>query len=75
MTAHRAQGQTMERVIIDLAACRGTEAPYVMASRATSLDGLVILRDFEARRVQVPLSQDSRDEKRRIEVLRLRTLV
>ncbi|KAF8054605.1 hypothetical protein FPV67DRAFT_1391763, partial [Lyophyllum atratum] len=69
MTAHRAQGQTMERVIVDFASCRGTEAPYVMASRATSLEGLVVLRNFDAKKVQVPLSQDSRQENARIEVL------
>lgn len=32
MTAHKAQGQTMTRAIIDLASCRGTQAPYVMVS-------------------------------------------
>ncbi|KAF8068634.1 hypothetical protein FPV67DRAFT_1369331, partial [Lyophyllum atratum] len=73
MTSHRAQGQTMKHVIVDIASCRGTEAPYVMVSRATSLEGLIILRDFDAKKVKVRLSQDSRKEKKRIEVLRLRT--
>lgn len=35
MTTHKAQGQTMKRFIVDLANCVGTEAPYVMVSRAT----------------------------------------
>jgi len=43
MTAHCAQGQTMEHVIIDLQSCRGTEAPYVMISHVCSLEGLLIL--------------------------------
>jgi len=43
MTAHRAQEQTLDTVIIDLQSCRGTEAPYVMASHACSLNGLLIL--------------------------------
>ena len=33
MTAHKAQGLTLSRVIIDFASCRGTESAYVMASR------------------------------------------
>ena len=46
MTAHKAQGQSLPNVIIDLQSCRGTESPYVMVSRVTSLDGLLILRNF-----------------------------
>ena len=51
ITSHKAQGKTMERVIIDLAGCIGTEQPYVMVSRATSLNGVVVLRDFESRQI------------------------
>lgn len=43
MTVHHAQGQTMQCVIVDLKSCHGTESPYVMVSRATSLDGLLVL--------------------------------
>ena len=33
MTAHKAQGQTLNHIIIiDLESCKGTEAPYVMVS-------------------------------------------
>ncbi|KAG1839105.1 hypothetical protein DFJ58DRAFT_667927 [Suillus subalutaceus] len=46
MTTHKAQGQTMQRAIIDFEGCSGTEAPYVMLLRVTSLDGLLILRPF-----------------------------
>ena len=42
MTVHKAQGQTMRRVIVDLASCTGTEAPYVMVLRATSLQGVKV---------------------------------
>ena len=31
MTAHKAQGQTMARVVVDRAGCSGTEQLYVMA--------------------------------------------
>ncbi|KAI0267926.1 hypothetical protein BGY98DRAFT_938417 [Russula aff. rugulosa BPL654] len=33
MTAHKSQGQTIQKAIIDLATCHGTEPPYVMVSR------------------------------------------
>ena len=38
-------------MIVDLAGCTGTEPPYVMCSRATSLDGLAVLRDFNDREI------------------------
>ncbi|KAF5334229.1 hypothetical protein D9611_014313 [Ephemerocybe angulata] len=51
MTAHRAQGQTMENVIVDLQSCSSTESAYVMVSRATSLDGLFVLRHFAPEKI------------------------
>lgn len=71
MTAHRAQGQTMERVIVDLESCQGTEAPYVMVSRAKSLDGLLVLRPFKSTKIACALSQESRTEKKRLQILDL----
>ena len=47
MTAHKTQGQTMTRAIIDLTMCCGTQAPYVMVSQVTSLEGLLILHPFK----------------------------
>ena len=46
MTAHKAQGQTMKKVLVDfkLESCKGTESPYVMVSQVASLEGLLILR-------------------------------
>lgn len=71
VTAHRAQGQTMEQVIVDLESCRGTEAPYVMLSRASSLDGLLVLRPFQPQKITCWLSQDTRNEFHRLSVLNL----
>ncbi|KAF8237072.1 hypothetical protein L208DRAFT_1520514, partial [Tricholoma matsutake] len=51
MTAHRAQGQTLENIITDLQSCKGTEAPYIMASHTLSLDSLLILRPFNCRKI------------------------
>lgn len=75
MTAHKAQGRTMSRVIVDLQGCRGTEAPYVMVSRATSLEGLLILRPFKRSKICSHPSEDRRRETERLELLRLETLV
>ena len=69
MTAHKAQGQTMTRAIIDLTTCRGTQAPYVMVSRVTSLEGLLILRPFKKDRICSWPSQEIRQEFDRLQVL------
>ena len=52
MTAHKAQGQTFSNVIVDLESCKGSEAPYVMLSRATSLNGVLILRRFNKKKIR-----------------------
>ena len=75
MTAHKAQGQTMEKVLVDLESCKGTESPYVMVSRVTSLEGLLILRPFKSSKIQCRLSEDTRKEFKRLEKLRLHTIV
>jgi len=75
MTAHKSQGQTMDQAIVDLQNCRGTESPYVMLSRVTSLEGLAILRPFDKRKIQSRQSEDSRREAKRLEYLRLHTII
>ncbi|KAM6498792.1 hypothetical protein JOM56_006740, partial [Amanita muscaria] len=73
MTAHRAQGQTLENVIIDLQSCKGTEAPYVMISRACSLEGLLILRLFDRKKICCRQSEDAHQEHSRLKILNLAT--
>ncbi|RXW18892.1 hypothetical protein EST38_g6956 [Candolleomyces aberdarensis] len=75
MTAHRAQGQTMDRVIIDLESCSGSGAPYVMASRATSLNALHVLRDFGKGRITCPQSEDLRLETKRFKLMDLHSRI
>jgi len=75
MTVHKAQGQTMQRVIVDLAGCFGTEQPYVMVSRATSISGLMVLRDFDVRQITKRRSEELRKEFSRLAVLQLQTIV
>ena len=64
MTVHKAQGQSLSNVIVDLESCFGTESPYVMVSRATSFAGLLILRPFHKYKIRCRQSQDSRNESR-----------
>ncbi|THU88129.1 hypothetical protein K435DRAFT_603792, partial [Dendrothele bispora CBS 962.96] len=73
ITAHKSQGQTLTHAIVDLQSCRGAEMPYVMVSRVKSLDGLLILRNFEKGKIQCRQSEDARMEAKRLELLRLRT--
>lgn len=70
MTAHKAQGLTLPRVVVDLASCRGTEQPYVMVSRCQSLDGLLVLRLFPISKITCRRSQEARNEFARLDLLR-----
>ncbi|KAJ4464308.1 hypothetical protein C8J55DRAFT_403121, partial [Lentinula edodes] len=74
-TTHKAQGQTLDSAIIDLESCRGTEAPYVMVSRVKTLDGLLVLRPFQLKKIQCRQSEDSRSEHKRLQLLALETIV
>jgi hypothetical protein len=74
MTVHKAQGQSMRSVIIDLTGCVGTEPPYVMASRATSLDGLMVLRKFDKKQIAKRHSEDMRKEFTRLLYLKWKTI-
>ena len=46
-----------------------------MVSRVTSLEGLLILRPFKSSKIQCRLSEDTRKEFKRLEKLRLHTIV
>ena len=74
MTVHKAQGQTLGRVIVDLAGCIGMEQPYVMVSRVTFLQGLVVLRDFDAWQIAKRRSEELRKEFTRLTTLRWQTI-
>lgn len=67
-TGHKSQGQTYEKVVVDLKTCRGSAAPYVMLSRVKSLDGLCILRPFDKSKIsclnlQMVIDTGSPDER------------
>lgn len=69
MTAHKSQGQTMEKAIVDLESCRGTEAPYVMVSRVKSLEGLLVFRPFNMKKIRCNASEDMRKEEGRLKTI------
>ncbi|KAK0452783.1 uncharacterized protein EV420DRAFT_1237176, partial [Desarmillaria tabescens] len=74
MTAHKAQGQMLENIVVNLENCQGTEAPYVMISRVKTLDGLIILRDYKFSRLSTQQSEDYRKEDRWLNILHLLTV-
>jgi hypothetical protein len=74
ITAHKAQGQTMTKVVVDLASCIGTESAYVMVSRCMSLEGLMILRPFPVQKISTHWSQEARDEFNRLDGLNSQTI-
>ena len=65
----------MSKVVVDLAGCSGTEQPYVMVSRSSSMEGLIVLRNFEFGQIAKRRSEDLRKEFSRLESLRLRTII
>ncbi|KAF9034890.1 hypothetical protein BJ165DRAFT_1312206, partial [Panaeolus papilionaceus] len=68
-TVHKAQGLTLNKAVVDLEGCTGTESPYVMLSRVRSLNDLYILRDFSFSRITVRPSENIRKESKRLDNL------
>jgi hypothetical protein len=75
MTAYKSQGKTLAAAAINLVDCHGTESAYVMVSRVTSLEGLVIISPFSKEKICCRTSEDLRNETVRLELLALQTIV
>jgi len=69
-TDYKSQGRTFDRVIVDLDSAR-RQGVYVMLSRVKSLAGLAILRWFPESKIYSQLSEELRDELKRLEVLEM----
>lgn len=65
MTAYKSQGLSLDKVVVDLQSCSGSESPYVMVSRVKSLDGLMVLRPFCQEKISCRLQQDVHEELKR----------
>ncbi|KLO12580.1 hypothetical protein SCHPADRAFT_803817, partial [Schizopora paradoxa] len=66
MTDYKSQGRTMDKVIIDLQSTRTRQSAYVMLSRVRSLDGLLILRPFEPKKLKAEFDPELRSEMSRL---------
>ena len=65
LTDYKAQGSSLQKVIVDVASARNVQHGYVMLSRATSLKNLAILRRFNPVRALGHLPKDLRDKLQR----------
>jgi hypothetical protein len=61
-------------VMVDLEGCTGTEAPYVMLSWITSLEGLLILCPFNQKKILCHRSEDSHTEDKWQQILALQMI-
>ena len=68
-TDYKAQGRSLESAIVDPASASTLQGVYVMLSRLKNMNGLVILRPFPEAKINQRLSQELRDELRRLELL------
>jgi hypothetical protein len=66
---YKVQGRGFDHVVIDLAGCGGLQSMYVMLSRAMSLKGIAVLRNFPSTRLYGRLPQEFRNEFRRLRTL------
>jgi len=66
-TDYKCQGQTLKKVIVDLAADSAGNGAYVMLSRVQRLEDLLILRPFKESTLDIRLSPGLRAELKRLE--------
>lgn len=76
ITTHKSQGQTLNKVVIDLRLPNETDdiaAVYVPLSRVKRLDDLIILRHFDFKVLQIKPSKSQLSEIERLDKLHLET--
>jgi ATP-dependent exoDNAse (exonuclease V) alpha subunit len=66
-TDYKSQGRTLERAIVDLKSARSLQGIYVMLSRVKSLAGLAVLGDFPPNILEQHLSEELRNEFKRLD--------
>ncbi|CAF0949498.1 unnamed protein product [Adineta ricciae] len=76
ITTHKSQGQTLNKVVIDLKLPKDTDdiaAVYVPLSRVKRLNGLIILRHFDYKVFQIKPSKSQVAEIQRLNKLYMET--
>ncbi|KAG1807361.1 P-loop containing nucleoside triphosphate hydrolase protein [Suillus variegatus] len=68
-TDFKAQGSSLERVIVDLTSARSLQSIYVMLSRAPKLRNIAILRWFSSKTLNSNLQGDAREELKRLSIV------
>lgn len=68
-TDYKSQGKSLTHAIMDLESACSLQGVYVMLSRVRSMEGLLIMRPFSHAKICTRLSQELRDELRRIDML------
>jgi ATP-dependent DNA helicase PIF1 len=68
-TDYKSQGRSLEKAIVDLASARSLQGVYVMLSRVKTMRGLAILRWFPSTKVYQRLSEELREELKRVDFM------
>ena len=68
-TDYKSQGRSLNAAVVDPSSAFSLQGVYVMLSRVRSLSGLAILRPFTENKLNQRLSQELRDELRRLDCL------
>ena len=68
-TDYKSQGRSLDTAIVDPSSASSLQGVYVMLSRLRSMSGLAILRPFPESKLDQRLSQELRDELRRLDGL------
>ncbi|KAJ3481995.1 hypothetical protein NLI96_g7290 [Meripilus lineatus] len=69
MTVHASQGRTRPYNVVDLSECPNHQSIYTCLSRSSSLEGTVVLQDFDTSKFTSGTSGDLRQEFKELEIL------
>ena len=73
-TDYKAQGRSLSAAIVDPKSASSLQGVYVMLSRLKNMNGLALLRPFPTNKINQRISQELREELRRLEILNEATL-
>ena len=73
-TDYKAQGRSLSAAIVDPKSASSLQGVYVMLSRLKTMNGLALLRPFPEKKITQRISQELRNELRRLDTLNEATL-